>query len=328
MTNHDPSTYSVAFFSGSPIGVPFLKELHNDPRYDIKGVVTMPDMARDRGQKLKQNIIKSTALDLWIDASTIKHPQSLRVASKKYGKEAKQTKERLEEINPDFLVVIAYGNLLPKDILDIPHFGPINVHGSLLPEYRWASPLQSVFLDGKKETWITIMHMDEGMDTWDMISKLKTPLSLDRTVKNLIDRIQEKWPTFLNQSLWDYGKGDIKRIPQDESKATHCKKIDKSEWEVDPRNDSLEESYQKYQAYSLRPKIFFDLELQNKKKRVIIEKIELDEEIYKHHKHKSMIDGNNKKTLNPSIKELSIKVEWKKASSWEVFSNTYLTKTQ
>ncbi len=326
MIKHDPSTYSVVFFSGSPIGVPFLTSLHDDPRFSIQWVVTMPDMARDRGQKLKQNIIKSTALELWIDTSAIHNPPSLRIRSKKHSEQAKVTTQRLTDLHPDFIVVIAYGNLLPKDILDIPHFGSINVHGSLLPEYRWASPLQSVFLDNKKETGITIMHMDEGMDTGDMISKLKTDLPLHWTVKDLIEWIQSSWPTFLNQSLWEYGKGDIKAVAQDDAKQSHCKKIDKQEGQIDPWNDTLQEIYQKHQWYALWPKIFFDIEHGDKSKRVIIESISLDETIYENSKDQPMIDNNTENSLNPSIIDLRIKVEWKKASNWESFRTTYLTK--
>ncbi len=87
-----------------------------------------------------------------LDEHDIKTPRSLRLESKKYGKEAQETYQRLQELQPDFIVVIAYGNLVRQHILDIPTFAPINVHGSILPEYRGASPLQSVFLDKRKET--------------------------------------------------------------------------------------------------------------------------------------------------------------------------------
>ena len=124
-------------------------------------------------------------------------------------------------------MVIAYGKLLPQSILDIPSKGPINVHGSILPEYRGASPLQSVFLDNKSESGITIMKMNAGMDTGNIIDILKTPLKFERTVMDLIEWIQAKGPHFLNDTLRKYAKEMLGEVVQEEIKATHCSKIEK-----------------------------------------------------------------------------------------------------
>jgi methionyl-tRNA formyltransferase len=105
--------------------------------------------------------------------------------------EGKQFAQWLQDKKPDFLVVIAYGKIIPQSILDIPVIAPINVHGSLLPKYRGASPLQSVFLHNEKETGITIMKMNAGLDTGDMIDKLKFSIPFDRTVKHVIEKMQE-----------------------------------------------------------------------------------------------------------------------------------------
>jgi methionyl-tRNA formyltransferase len=132
-----------------------LQALAADPRYEVVGVLTMPDMPSGRGMKMQENVISTTVQtsplapllsERGID-SVIKKPHSLRLDSKKYADEAKETYERLQSLDIDILYVVAYGNLLPQHILDIPKIAPINIHGSLLPAYRGASPLQTVFLD-------------------------------------------------------------------------------------------------------------------------------------------------------------------------------------
>lgn len=160
---YDPSSYRVVFFSSSPIGVPFLQSLATDKRFDLVGVVTMPDAPVGRGMKVQENVIKQEAKKIdngQLTTENVTTPRSLRLDSKKYAVDAQEFQQWVSDLKPDFFVVIAYGHIMPQRVLDIPVFGSINVHGSLLPEYRGASPLQSVFLDGKSETGITVMKMD------------------------------------------------------------------------------------------------------------------------------------------------------------------------
>lgn len=325
----DPSTYKVVFASGAPIWVSFLNEINMDPRYELVWVVTMPDAARDRWQKIKENIIKIQATKLGIQE--ISTPNSLRLNSKKYALEAQDFQKRLIDLQPDFLVVVAYGHIIPQHILDIPVIGPINVHGSLLPRYRGASPLQSVFLDEESESGVTVMRMDAWLDTGDMLSKLKTKLPLSRTVKDLITRIQDNSPKHLLDTLWDYAKWEIKVKPQDEALATHCNKIDKSDGKINPHTNSVREIYHKYQAYALWPKIFFEY---TDNKRAIIESVQIDEEklseqeyLYDEALFGLFGQSQNQLTyLNPLIKNITIKPEWKKAMNWQEFHTNYLTK--
>lgn len=177
---YDPEHYRVVFCSSAPIGVPFLQELARDKRFEIVGVVTQEDKPVGRGLQLTPNIIKQTALELFPCASEISPSPSLsrgEISGKKSplsqggcpegaggfiqtptkinpekSLEGKNFFDRLQAKNPDFLVVIAYGKLLPQSVLDLPIFGPINVHGSLLPKYRGASPLQSVFLADEQQS--------------------------------------------------------------------------------------------------------------------------------------------------------------------------------
>jgi len=240
-------------------------------------------------------------------------PHSLRLTSKKYADEATQTKQQLIDLKPDFLVVVAYGYLLPQHILDIPSIAPINVHGSLLPKYRGASPIQSVFLHQELESGITIMLMSAGMDEWDMITKLKTKLALDRTATDLMHWMMEHGPKHLNKTLRDYGKKLVSATPQDDKEATHCGKIAKEDGLIDPRKDSLQDVYIKYQAYAMRPKIYF---IYNNK-RVIIESIELISDSRKLLNTDICIWKDNRP--NSSIKQLICKPEGKKAMTWDNF---------
>ncbi|MEI6426268.1 MAG: methionyl-tRNA formyltransferase [Candidatus Absconditabacteria bacterium] len=310
--NHDPSHYRVVFCSSAPIGVPFLQQLHEDSRFEVVGVVTQPDKASGRGMEMHQNIIKTEAQKLGI--TDIQTPNKLNPEK---SPEGKTFTEWLQEKQPDFLVVIAYGKILPEAILDIPTKGPINVHGSILPEYRGASPLQSVFFDNKSESGITIMKMDKEMDTGDMIDTLKTPLKFDRTVLDLINRIQTKGPKFLSTTLREYGKGHLGSIPQDHKKASYCTKIEKESGLFDPETATLQDIYNKYRAFFLWPKIYFEY----KGKRVIIEELKIDENIYKTEHKKPIFEGSR---LNSAITDIVVKPEGKKPMDWKSFCNGYI----
>lgn len=313
---YDPEYYKVVFFSWAPIAIPFLHQLKKDKRFDVVGVVSMPDAHSGRSMELKPNIIKIEAEK--INIKSIQTPNSLRLDSKEYAEESHNFKLRLEAKKPDYIVVIAYGKIIPQYILDIPRIASINVHWSLLPKYRGASPLQSVFLNEEKQTWITIMKMDANMDTGNMIDKLKFKINFDRTVKDLIDELMKRGPSFLKKTLINYGKKLLGEVKQNEEQSTYCQKIEKEDWEINPNTDTLEDIYKKYRAYALRPKIYFFL---NNKKRIVIENLILDENLFEKNKAKSLFEG---KTLNKAIKEISVKPEWKKAMTREAFKTWYL----
>lgn len=315
---YDPEFYKVVFFSSAPIGVPFLEELSKDKRFDIVGVVTQCDKPAGRWLDMCENIIKTSAKNI----ETLKYcniitPNKLNPEK---SDEWKEFAQRLEKKEPDFVVVIAYGKIIPQAILDIPKIAPINVHGSLLPKYRGASPIQSIFLNNDKETWITIMKMDASMDTGNMIEKLKFQIPLDRTCKDVIEKMKIVWPKFLNDVLWKYGKWLLGEEIQNNDEATYCNKIEKEDWLIDPSKDSLEDVYNKYRGFYLRPKIYFELN----GKRVIIEELKLNEKIFEENKKNPLIiDWKN---LNPAVIEIRLKPEGKKAMDWDSFVNGYLMK--
>ncbi|HOG15004.1 MAG TPA: membrane protein insertion efficiency factor YidD [Candidatus Absconditabacterales bacterium] len=322
---YDPEYYKIVFFSGAPIGVPFLHELQKDKRFEIVGVVTMPDAPSGRGMEAKPNIIKTEAEKIIANHKEntanefIKTPNSLRLDPKKHSEEAHKFKLRLEAKNPDYLVVIAYGKIIPQYILDIAQIAPINVHGSLLPKYRGASPLQSVFLNQERQTGITIMKMDANMDTGNMIDMLKFDIEFNWTVKDLIEKIMQKGPQFLNNTLQSFGKKQLGEVKQDENKATYCQKIEKEDGEINPYKDSIQEIYNKYRGYYIRPKIFFqNLSTQ---KRVIIENLKLDQKLFESEKNKPLFIENE---LNKCILDISLKPEGKKLMDRQSFKSGYL----
>ncbi len=319
---YDPDHYRVVFFSWAPIGVPFLQALAEDRRFEIVWVVAQCDKPVGRWMEMCENIIKIEAnnitksQDSGLDTQDfIQTPNKLHPEK---SEEGKAFTERLRAKKPDFLVVIAYGKIIPQAILDIPVIAPINVHGSLLPKYRGASPIQSCLLNDDTETGITIMKMDAEMDTGDMIDKLGFKIGFDRTSKNIIERIKQYWPKFLNDTLRKYGKWMLGDVKQDNEKATYCAKIEKESWQIDPRKDSLHDVYCKYRAYAQWPKIYFIMN----EKRIIIEEIKLYENIYNKEKNIPLIYENN--TLNESVEQLSLKPEGKKAMDRKEFLNGYI----
>jgi methionyl-tRNA formyltransferase len=330
--SHDPSSYRVVFCSSAPIGAPFLEQLESDPRYDVIWVVTNPDRAVGRGMKMRKNIIKETAEKIvrtredWKE-SFISTPPSLRLNSKKYATEAQEFQSWLEQKKPDLLVVIAYGKIIPQHILNIPTVAPINVHGSLLPAYRGASPIQSAFLDGQTESWITIMRMEAGLDTWPMIDKKTIPLEFSDTALNLIKKIQIVGPKFLNDTMREYAKWHIDETIQDDSLATHTSKLEKTDWLIDPYTLSLEEIQKTYKGCYLRPKTYFildDTRWSHSWKQVTIDTLQIDEKTYNNHKTKSLIKKDN--AINSAIMQLKVKPAWSKAMSRNDFLLGYQSK--
>jgi len=315
---YDPDHYKVVFFSWAPIGVPFLHALAEDKRFEIVWVVTQWDKPVGRWMEMAENIIKQEAQRLTCNVERSTFIQTPSRLHPEKSEEGRQFTQRLKEKNPDFLVVIAYGKIIPQAILDIPKIAPINVHGSLLPKYRGASPIQSCLLNDEKETGITIMKMDAEMDTGNMIDKLWFKIGFDRTSKHIIERFQKYCPNFLNDTLRKYGKKMLGEVKQDDSKATYCSKIEKESWLIDPRKDSLHDIYCKYRAYAQWPKIYFMIH----DKRVIIEDMKLYENIYMKEKDIPLMYQNN--TLNESIEHLSLKPEGKKAMDRKEFLHGYL----
>ena len=192
-----------------------------DAGHEIIGVVTQPDKQKGRGKKISYSPVKEVAL---------KHHLAIYQPIK--AREADFIQE-MRELAPEVIVVAAFGQILPKELLDIPPYGCINVHGSLLPKYRGAAPIQYSIIDGESETGITIMHMDVGIDTGDMILQKKLPISDHETGGSLHDKLSDLGAELLIEALKEIKEGTAQRISQDNSKATYVKVLDKTMGNID-----------------------------------------------------------------------------------------------
>lgn len=191
-------------FMGTPdFAKESLEALYN-AKYDILAVVTNPDRPKGRGMKMLPSPVKEFAQEKEIK---IYQPEKIR-KNEEFIKEIKN-------LNPDVICVVAYGKILPKEILEIPKLGCINVHGSLLPKYRGSAPIQWAILNGDKETGVTTMYMDEGMDTGDMILKEKVQIGEDETTGELWDRLAKIGGDLLVRTLEQIENNTVKRQKQE-----------------------------------------------------------------------------------------------------------------
>lgn len=214
-------------FMGTPdFAAASLKKLI-DKKYDIAAVFTQPDKPRDRGMKLSYSPVKELALENNIP---VYQPTKLRDGT---------ATELIKSLKPDILVVVAYGRILPDDMLEVPKYGAINVHASLLPKYRGAAPIQWAVLNGDKITGVTTMYLASEMDTGDIIYTSETEIGEFETSGELFDRLMIMGAELLDRTLRDIEAGTAPRTPQDHSKASYVKMLDKSlspiEWAKTPR---------------------------------------------------------------------------------------------
>lgn len=214
-------------FMGTPdFAAASLKKLI-DKKYDIAAVFTQPDKPRDRGMKLSYSPVKELALENNIP---VYQPTKLRDGT---------ATELIKSLKPDILVVVAYGRILPDDMLEVPKYGAINVHASLLPKYRGAAPIQWAVLNGDKITGVTTMYLASEMDTGDIIYTAETEIGEFETSGELFDRLMIMGAELLDRTLRDIEAGTAPRTPQDHSKASYVKMLDKSlspiEWAKTPR---------------------------------------------------------------------------------------------
>ncbi|MBR3269256.1 MAG: methionyl-tRNA formyltransferase [Oscillospiraceae bacterium] len=206
-------------FMGTPeFSVPTLEMLHHDG-HSVLAVFTQPDRARGRGKKLQPSPVKSKALEYGIP---VYQPLSLRK-----GDEAAESLRILRELHPELIVVIAYGQILPKEILELPQYGCINLHASLLPRWRGAAPIQRAVMAGDAETGVTAMQMAEGLDTGDMLHSLRIPVEPDETADSLHDRLSQLSAQTLRETLAMLKAGKLHPVPQGGEGVCYAEKITK-----------------------------------------------------------------------------------------------------
>ena len=233
-------------FMGSPdFAAIALKRLAQD--FNVVGVVTQPDQRAGRGKKLVSPAVKIAADELGIP--TIQ-PQRVRDA---------ESMDALSRFAPDLIVVAAYGQILRPELLQLPPLGCINIHGSLLPRWRGAAPIQAAILAGDAETGITIMLMDEGVDTGDMLSKRVLPIAADDTAGTLFDKLAPLGAELLVETLPKYLSGELKSQPQPEEGAIYAKMLKKEDGRLDFSQTAVELE-RRVRAFSPWPGTFLEWE--------------------------------------------------------------------
>ena len=208
-------------FMGTPeFAVPCLQKII-DEGHEVLAVVTQPDKPKGRGKKLAMPPVKELALKYNID---VYQPVKAREES---------FVEKLKEINPELIVVVAFGQILPKSILDIPKFGCVNVHASLLPKYRGAAPLNWVIINGEEKTGVTTMYMDVGLDTGDMILKSEIPLDDEITAGELHDKMMIDGANVLKETIDLIAQGKAPREKQNDDETCYSPIMDKTLGNID-----------------------------------------------------------------------------------------------
>lgn len=208
-------------FMGTPdIAVPCLQKII-DENYEILGVVTQPDKPKGRGKKLGMSPVKELAIE-----NNIPVYQPIKARDKDFI-------ETMKSLNPDVMVVVAFGQILPKEILEIPKFGCINVHVSLLPKYRGAAPINWVIINGEEKTGVTTMYMDEGLDTGDMILKTEVNLDENITAGELHDKMMNIGAETLKETLKLIEEGTAPREVQNHEEFSYAPIMNKSLGNID-----------------------------------------------------------------------------------------------
>src|SRR5258705_8934923 len=233
-------------FMGSPdFALPSLRALANV--YDVVGVVTQPDRASGRGRVLKSPPVKLLARELDVP---IIQPEKLRTP---------EAMEHLRAWNPDLIVVAAFGQILRKDVLDLPRYGCINVHASLLPRWRGAAPINAAILHGDEEIGVTIMKMDAGLDTGPMLAQRSIRLTREDTAGSVTETLSHLGADLFIETLPDYLSGKIQPVPQPEEGVTYAPMLKKEEGQLDFTHppDELE---RRVRAFNPWPGAFMDFD--------------------------------------------------------------------
>lgn len=241
-------TLKIGFFGTPELAQRVLVDILSDERFSVEFVVTNPDKPFGRDQRLTPTPVKLLAESHHIEVFT---PQKIR-----------NNTEFLDAIRAygcDYFVVVAYGKILPQELLDIPKKMCVNVHGSLLPKYRGASPIQSALLAGETETGVTIMQMSAGMDEGDMIHTERITISPTENSATLFEKFAEISGQALITGILGLEDGSLTLIPQDDSAATYCSKISKEDGRVDWSLDAVS-LFHCWQAYTPWPGLYTFLE--------------------------------------------------------------------
>jgi methionyl-tRNA formyltransferase len=207
----------VLFIGTGEIGVPVLRSLLKSDEHELVGVVTQPDKPVGREQRIEAPPIKAA-----LATTNVPVLQPKRI-------KAEEAIAEIRELAPEVIVVMAYGQILPRTVLEIPRIACLNLHASLLPRHRGAAPIQAAIVAGDRETGVTVMYMDEGLDTGDVLLEKRIDIAPDETGGSLHDRLAEIAPAALDEALAALRGGRAPRIPQESSLATYAAKLERED---------------------------------------------------------------------------------------------------
>jgi methionyl-tRNA formyltransferase len=210
----------IVFIGTGEIGVPTLRALINSKEHELVGVVTQPDKPVGREQRIEPTPIKKA---LGQAKMPILQPNRIK---------DREAVEQIRGLQPDVIVVMAYGQILPRAVLDIPRIACLNLHASLLPRWRGAAPIQAAIAAGDRETGITVIYMNEGLDTGDILLQRKIDIMENETGGSLHDRLGEIAPEALLESLRLLAQGSAPRVPQDNSRTTVAPKLNREDGRI------------------------------------------------------------------------------------------------
>lgn len=211
----------IVFLGSGDIGIPSLRWLMSAPEVELAGVITQPDRPAGRGLQLTPCAIKELSLSRGLPPM-----QPTRVRRR-------EVIEEIAALEPDLLVVMAYGQILPQELLDVPKLGALNLHASLLPRHRGAAPVHAAILAGDRLSGITVMWMDAGLDTGDILLARECTIEDDETAGSLHDKLAALAPGALEEALGLIRAGRAPRVPQDEARATYAAKLTRAAGRID-----------------------------------------------------------------------------------------------
>ncbi len=215
-------------FMGTPDFAVGTLEAMIKSRHEVAAVVTQPDKPKGRGKSMQYTPVKETAVREHIP---VIQPVSIK---------EEQAIDKLKEYKPDVIVVAAYGQILPESILKLPKYGCINVHASLLPKYRGAAPIQWAVINGERESGVTIMYMEKGLDTGDMLKKAVVPISQNETGGSLHDKLAEAGAKLLVEVLDELENGNINPVKQNDNESSYAHMLKKTLGNVDWNREAID----------------------------------------------------------------------------------------
>jgi len=253
----------ILFIGAGEIGLPTLRMLHDWPDHELVGIVTQPDKPAGRDQTLTSPPIKKGSQQFNVAGATSVCKLELPLLQPKRIK-SRESVQAIRALKPDVIVVLAYGQILPRDVLEIPAIACLNLHASLLPQWRGAAPIQAAIAAGDPETGITVMYMDEGLDTGDILLQKKIAIAPNETGASLHDKLAQIAPAALADAILLLGRGKAPHLAQENELATYAPKLEREHGRID-WTESAAVIERKIRAFDPWPGAFMEIDHRNLK---------------------------------------------------------------